>query len=86
MDYDYGDMACWQDLANAVIRQAAEDYRSCCAALKRRPDLSVQAKHKRKLEDFFRSRWFRTLSEADGIEIMETIRKEIGSYDGGNVF
>ena len=52
----------WEDLANAVVLQAVEDYERACRALRRRPDLRERAAEKRSLERFFRSRWFRTLS------------------------
>ena len=66
---------CWEDLANAIVMQAAEDYRAACSALRRRPDLKVQADRKRSLERFFRSRWFHTLSAMDVEPLLEEIRK-----------
>ena len=67
---------CWEDLANAVVVQALEDYRNACARLRIRPDLRTQAARKRSLERFFRSRWLHTLSDADPELILEKIRKE----------
>lgn len=68
-------MQCWEDLANAIVLQAVEDYRDACGALRRRPDLRVQAKRKRSLEQFFRSGWFHTLSALDAKPLLEEIRK-----------
>ena len=68
-------MQCWEDLANAIILQAVEDYRDACDALRRRPDLWFQEKRKCSLEQFFRSRWFRTLSAVDAESLLEEIRK-----------
>ena len=52
----------WEDLANAIVLQALEDYERTCRILRRRPDLRERALEKRSLEHFFASRWFRTLS------------------------
>ena len=70
------DPACWQALANAVILQAAEDYREVCRKLRRRPYRRDAAEKRLELESFCTSRWFRTLSEADGRALLEKIRKE----------
>ena len=69
-------MQCWEDLANAIVLQAAEDYAADLRALRRRPDLKPREERKRSTERFFRSRWFRILSDADGEELMTKIRKE----------
>ena len=69
-------MECWTSLANAVILQAIDDYRTVCRKLKRRPDLRESAEQKRSLERFFVSAWFRTLTTVDGKELLERIRKE----------
>lgn len=54
----------WQTLADAVVLQAAKDYRSALMGIgigrKRGP------KVKKECEWFFRSRWFTTLSNLDG--------------------
>ena len=69
--------ACWHDLANAVILQAVEDYRVVCRKLRRCPYLAGAAEAKLELEAFFASRWFKTLSEADGVALLESIKEEI---------
>ena len=70
-------MQCWEDLANAIILQAVEDYRDACDALRRRPDWLFQEKRKRSLESFFRSEWFYTLSPLGEKTLPLFIRKEI---------
>lgn len=68
-------VSCWEDLANAVVLQALEDYRSVCRTLSWRPDLKEAAKRKKSLEKFFRSRWFAVLTAADLEAVLEEIRK-----------
>ena len=68
----------WEDLANAIIAQATEDYLQACRAALRKPWEKKYAKTKRSIESFFRSGWFRTLSPVDGKELLEKIRKENG--------
>ena len=70
------DPAGWNDLANAVILQAVEDYRRVCRSLRRDPRRSGAAEAKASLEAFFASRWFRTLTAVDGNELLEKIREE----------
>ena len=74
---------CWHDLANAVILRAIEDYRKSCLILKKYPHLKDAVREKRALERFFTSRWFRTLSETDGKELLNHLRKEVEFDDTG---
>ena len=79
--YDKITMQCWQDLANAVILQAAEDYAAACGALRRRGKRrSVYEDRMQNIEKFVSSRWYYLLSDADGEELLRNIRKENG-YD-----
>ena len=66
---------CWEDLANAVVFQALEDYAAACRRLRRRPDLREQAKRKRGLDRFFSSRWCRLLTDADLTPLIRKIAK-----------
>ena len=84
MDADYGNrhlVSCWEDLANAVVLQALEDYREVCRVLARRPYLKEAAGRKEELEDFFCSRWFKLLTAADLQAVLEDIRKINNHFD-----
>ena len=70
-------MQCWEDLANAVVLRAAEDYGLACRALRRNPYDRRNMKRKRSLERFFRSRWFAQLTDIDGEMLIKRIRKEV---------
>ena len=64
------------NLANAIIYQAVEDYRKALKGVsynrKYPPDIIVK-----KLEKFFRSSWYRSLTKVDGEYLIERIREEI---------
>jgi len=59
----------YQELANAIIIQAAKDYRK---ALK-----YDDIKMKRDCVRFFRSKWFKTLTELDGEILIEKLKSEV---------
>ncbi len=63
------------DLANAIVVQAANDYRNALDGFvsfsKRPPEY-----HIKKIEKFFRSRYFRMLTKIDGEYLIERLRNE----------
>ena len=67
----------WQDLANAIILQAVDDYRKCRRLVRRKPDQTEAQAMIREIEQFFRSRWFCQLADVDGIKIIEELKKEV---------
>ena len=66
----------WELLIQAVVLQAAEDYRLARQVLRRRPDHIRAMKTARDVEGFFRSAWFVTLTGLDGREILEKLKGE----------
>ena len=67
----------WQRLGEAVVLQAAKDYRTVLRRLKWRSDSYELIKEKRSLEHFFRSKWFGTLCDMDGSVLVNRIRGEV---------
>ncbi|MCF0142400.1 MAG: hypothetical protein HUJ75_03375 [Parasporobacterium sp.] len=67
-----------EELANAIIVQAAKDYRSVLKVLKKNPSSIILLDKRKELEGFFTGDWFSKLSEADGKYIMEELKKEAG--------
>ena len=67
----------WEALAQAIILQAVEDYRKCRRKVRRKPNQFEAQKMIREVERFFRSKWFKQLSEADGNMILEQLKKEV---------
>ena len=70
----------YQELANAIVVQAVNDYRAILRGknpygrdcLKFKPNDKAIAK----LEKFFRSSWYRMLTKVDGEFLIEELRKE----------
>lgn len=61
----------YENLANAIVVQAANDYRSLLGGSP--PTLEVNIEE---TENFFKSDWYRMLTKVDGNKLMTTIRKE----------
>ena len=66
----------WGGLAAAVVFQACEDYRANRRACRRHPDSRPAAAEKRRLEQFFRSRWFQTLTNLNGVYLLQLLKEE----------
>ena len=66
---------CWEELANAIILQAVDDYRRLLRdnPIKLGKHQSVTIKS---LDDFFLSDWFYILTKIDGQTIINKSRRE----------
>ena len=62
---------CYKDLANAIIVQAANDYRALLNGAAPTNEMNID-----EVERFFKSEWFENLTKVDGIDLMNRIRKE----------
>lgn len=70
----------YEQLANAVVIRAAEDYRIVLKSCMKQPEDKRMQKERQKLERFFSSDWYKILTSVDGEKLMEKIKEEIG-YD-----
>ena len=64
----------YRDLANAIVTQAADDYRKALDGISyncKPPEFIIQ-----EIEDFFRSSWFRMLTKLDGGWLIMKLKKE----------
>lgn len=61
----------YENLANAIILRAVEDYR-----------LTDNEKELEEIEDFFLSDWFAILTRLDPDLLIKKLRKEKRNYDG----
>ena len=68
----------FHELANAIIIQAAADYRQAHYRNMKRPYLSETVWQIRETERFFRSAWFDTLSSLNGEQLLHQLKKEMG--------
>jgi thiaminase len=65
----------YTDLANAIVAQAAEDYRKALKGIsydhRKSPEKIIK-----EILRFFRSEWFRTLTKVDADYLIEQLNKE----------
>ena len=68
----------WQDLANAIVAQAAEDYREALTVLKDFPEDQGAKSMKRDVERFYGSVYYTLMTKVDPQYILSRIRAEVG--------
>ena len=64
-----------QAVANAIVVQAAEDYRNALRGKSYCKKLTPEAVIK-EVENFFRSNWYRLFTKVDADYLLEKLRKE----------
>ena len=67
----------YERLANAIILQAASDYRRDLKKLKKNPQNRDILNEVLQIEKFFRSSWYQVLTTVDGEFLIQQLRKEI---------
>lgn len=67
----------YETLANAVILQAAEDYRKALHTLSLYPHDRAARGEKQSIIRFFRSGWFKILTNLDPEMLIERLNKEV---------
>ena len=67
----------WENLANAIILQAVEDYRGARHRVRMLPGQTESQKRIREVERFFRSDWFKALSKVDGKALLMKLKGEV---------
>ena len=68
----------YEEIANAIIIQACNDYKkSYHRHLNRNTIVTVTDQELTELEDFFRSDWYKKLTEIDGECLMERLREQV---------
>ena len=65
----------WEDLANAIVIQAAEDYWEARERLRTRINPKEARRRIREVEHFIRSEWFGQLTDMDGEKLIGRLRK-----------
>ena len=67
---------CYAELANAIVLQAFKDYRKALFKLVQEPEEWKHRSSKKKLERFFHSKWYRTLTELDPEILMQEAKRQ----------
>lgn len=67
---------CYENLANAIIVQATEDYRKANKRLAKFPHDAKAEKKKDRLLDFFYSGWFSALTEINPQYLIDRLDAE----------
>jgi len=73
----------YQALANAIVQNAAEDYRAALKRLNNDPENIIAKAEIKELKRFFRSQWYETLTSLDGEYLMKMLEKEYPDVDTG---
>ena len=66
----------YQELANAIVIMAAKDYRHALRIQRRNPDSQAAKLKIDEIERFFRSDWYRLLTNVDGEMLINKLREE----------
>lgn len=67
----------YEQLANAIILQAAKDYRDALNKLKKRPHYDPAKDMIAEVERFFHADWYRELTSVDGNFLIKKLRSEV---------
>ena len=70
-------MTGYQALANAIVIQAAKDYKSALRTLRNHPESRVTLSEALSLEKFFRSGWCSMLTDIDGEYLIKRLRRAV---------
>ena len=66
----------WHSLANAIVIQAAKDYRVALRRLRRNPNNKSALSEIVDLERFFRSEWYAALTNVPGELLIQKLKEE----------
>lgn len=69
-------MSNYEMLANAIVVQAAKDYRTARRKLQNNPYSMKALQTVKEVEEFFRSDWFKVLTPVDGGTILKLLEEE----------
>lgn len=69
-------MSNYETLANAIVVQAAKDYRTARRKLQKNPYSMKALQTVKEVEVFFRSDWFKVLTPVDGGTILKLLEEE----------
>lgn len=66
----------YEKLANAIVLQAVSDYRAVLQKIRKNPKNKEAVEEALRIERFFRSQWYQTLTSVDGEYLIDRLRRE----------
>ena len=69
----------YENLANAIVALAANDYLTALRKLKRRPGNKAAMADAMELEHFFRSGWYGVLTNVDPDYLIRKLREKVAA-------
>ena len=69
----------FEELANAIVIQAARDYTKALKKLKKYPRDAEAKQMRNDCENFFRSPWYKTLTSVDGEFLIRKLQAEVAA-------
>jgi hypothetical protein len=78
MNKNYGSDP-YQNLANAIVAQAAQDYLSALKRLKKNPRNRTAMDEAMQLEKFFHSGWYEILTDVDPDYLIRKLREKVAA-------
>ncbi len=72
-----GEREAYENLANAIIKLAADDYKSALIRLKRHPDSESAKLDVERQEKFFYSEWFEVLTDLDPSYLIRRMKEMV---------
>lgn len=67
----------YERLANAIVLQAVSDYRTVLQKIRKNPKNKEAVDEALRIERFFLSQWYQTLTSVDGEYLINRLRKEV---------
>jgi hypothetical protein len=69
----------YQNLANAIVAQAASDYLSALKKMKKNPRNKAAMGDAMQLEKFFHSGWYEVLTDVDPDYLIRKLREKVAA-------
>ena len=76
-----GEKEAYENLANAIVISAAEDYKSALIRLKKNPESRSAAADVQQLEKFFWSEWYEALTDLDSSYLIRKMRELVDEQE-----
>lgn len=70
-------LECYENLVNAIILQAVKDYKAVLFRLEDHPNNRDAQFEKKRLEGFFHSNWYNTLTDLDAGTLISGVQERV---------